>query len=193
MRGFASSRAPEGATMPEQHEYAERMFPAPVDLGIAAARPRGVQRQVRHELVPRGRGRRGQDVVRGRWHARARRPSQSIVVYPPTRRAADAGRPVRAGEDRRARRHGPRPAARRLDRPDDPRDRGRAERRRVGPSARSRSSRADARGLAARELPEGDRRLQVARRAGLRRDPRADDLRQLPHAAAASPTRSACR
>ena len=80
-----------------------------------------------------------------------------IVVYPPTRGAADPGRSVRAGEDRRARRHGPRPAARRLDRPDDPRDRGRAQRRRVGPQpGRDRHVRRAR--AAARELPQADRR-----------------------------------
>ena len=44
--------------MSEEHRYAERMFPAPVDHGIAQADRAVCERAVRHQLVPRGRGRR---------------------------------------------------------------------------------------------------------------------------------------
>ncbi len=147
-----------------------------------AAGPRRLQREVRHELVPRRRGRRGQVVVRGRRNAdrEGRRRDRRLSA---DRWAPDAGRSVRAGEDRCARRHGSRPVARGLDRPDDPRARGRAQRRRVGSFTRRDRHLRRAR-TAARELPQAHRRLQVARRAGVRRHPRSDDLRQLPHLAA---------
>ena len=106
------------------------------------------------------------------------RAVQGITIYPPTRGVADAGRPVRAGEDRRPRRHGPRPAPGRLDRPHDPRHRGRPQRGRVQPGpdpARDRRRPRPAPG----ELPQGARRLPLAGRAGLRRRARADDQRQL--------------
>ena len=79
--------------MAEKHEYAERMFDGAGRPRDRAGRPRRVQRQVRHELVPRGRGRRGQDLVRGRRRARPRRPSPSIVIYPPTRGLQTQGDP----------------------------------------------------------------------------------------------------
>ena len=148
-----------------------------------AARPRGVQRQVRHELLPRRRGRRGQDVVRGWWHAHGegRRRDRRL---PTDRRAADARRSVRAGEDRRPRRHGSRSTARGLDRSDDPRARGRVRTKACGAGHPSRSSRATRAGLPRenyRKLIDGYKWLVEQ---GLRRHPRTDDLGQLPHVAA---------
>ena len=156
-----------------------------------AARPRGVQRGARHDLLPPGRGRRGEA-----WYEGGGALGEKAVAehrrLPADPRAADPGRPVRAGEDRHARRHGPRPAARRLDRPDDPRDRGRAERGVVRPQPVELVT-ADARGLPRenyRKLIDGYKWLVDQ---GCVVDPRAVDLRQLPHAPARSPTSSACR
>ncbi len=87
------------------------------------------------------------------------------------------GRPVRAGQDRDPRRHGPRPAPGRLDRLDDPRGRGRPQRGRLRPPGRDRHRRRPR--PATRELPQGPQGLPEAGGPGLRRGPRADDLRQL--------------
>ncbi|GIU86933.1 MAG: hypothetical protein KatS3mg009_1448 [Acidimicrobiia bacterium] len=142
-----------------------------------------MHRPVRDELLPRGRRRRGAGVVRGRW-GRGREGGRGDRRVPADAGPADPGRPVRAGEDRDPDRHGPRPAPRRLDRPDDPRTRGRPQRGGVGPQSRRDRDLRRAR-PAAGELPQGDRGIRLARRAGLCRDPRPDDLRQLPHVAAA--------
>ena len=154
------------------------MFPAPVDLGIAEADRAVSLGALRHVELPRGRPRRG----RRRWYegggAVGERAVQGITIYPPTRGVATQGdpfEPVKIGmlvdmdlgqlladwidptilaiED--ALNEGvfsPRP--------DPARDR-----RRPRP--------------APRELPQGDRRLPVARRAGLRGRARPADLRQL--------------
>ena len=121
------------------------MFPAPVDLGIAE--PDRAVSSVTHgtEAWLTGEGRRGQAWYEGGGSA-SDQAVQGIVDLPADRRRPDPGRPVRAGEDRDPHRHGPRPAARRLDRPDDPRHRGRAQRRRLG-SGPVQLVIADARGL----------------------------------------------
>ena len=93
-------------------------------------------------------------------------------------RPADAGRALGAGAHRDPRRHGARPAPRRLDRPHDPRDRRRDERGRV-PARPDRARHRRRARPAAGELPQGAQGLPQAGRGGLRRRPRPDDLRQL--------------
>ncbi len=90
---------------------------------------------------------------------------------------SDAGRPVRAGEDRHPRRHGPRPAAGRLDRPHDPRHRRRAQRR-ASTTARSRSSPSTRAACRARITARCSAGYLKLVEAGLRRHRRPDDLRQ---------------
>ena len=148
-----------------------------------AARPRRLQRAVRHELVPRGRGRRGQVVVRGRRQRRREGRRRASSIYPPTRGAADPGRSVRAGEDRRSSSTwisascSPTGSTRRSS-PSRTRST-----KACGAAARSQLVIADARGLPRENYRKVHRRLPVARRAGLRRRARSDDLRQLARAA----------
>ena len=87
------------------------------------------------------------------------------------------GRPVRAGQDRHPRGHGPRPAPGRLDRLDDPRHRGLPQRGRLRPAGRDLHRRRPR--PATGELSQGAQGLPAAGRPGLRGGPRADDLRQL--------------
>ena len=166
----------------DQHEYAERMFPEPVDLGIAEADRAVSSVTPRHPELPRGRGRRaGQQLVprRRRGQGQGRAGHHHLPADP---RPADPGRPVRAGEDRDPHRHGSQPAAGRLDRSHHPGHRGRAERGRLGPQPGAAGDRRRP-GPAPRELPQGHRRLPLAGRAGLRGRARPDDLGQLAGAA----------
>ena len=167
--------------MSEDHVYAERMFPAPVDLGIA--QPDRAVSSVTHgtEAWLTGRGGEGVHWYEGGGSAtRPGRPGHHDL--PADRRRADPGRPVRAGEDRHPHRHGPQPAPGRLDRPHDPRHRGRPQRGRLLAGAHPARHRRRPR-PAPRELPQGHRRLPLAGRPGVRGRAGADDLRQLPGAA----------
>ena len=137
----------------------------------------------RHAELPRGRGRRAGQLAGTTAAARPRtRPCRASRS---TRRPAGCqtqGDPVRAGQDRDPDRHGSQPAAGRLDRSHHPGHRGRAQRGDLGaqpdPARHRRRTRP-----AAGELPQGDRRLPLAGRAGMRRRARSDDLGQLARAA----------
>ncbi len=157
------------------------MFPAPVDLGIAQAdrAVTSVTHGTRSGLE--GQGGDGESWWQGGGvDARRRRAGHHDLPADPW--PGDPGRSVRAGEDRHPHRHGPQPAAGRLDRSHHPRHRGRAQRGRLGPQPGAARHRRRP-GPAAGELPQGDRRLPLAGRAGLRRRARADDLGQLARAA----------
>ena len=126
----------------EPDQYAERMFPAPVDLGIAEADRAVSSVPLRHpSATSRAAGGDGHELVRGRRRRRRPTPcraSRSTRRPRGSQTQGDPFEPVKIGDPHR---HGPRPAARRLDRPDDPRHRGRAQRRRLGPQpGRSSSS-----------------------------------------------------
>ena len=179
--------------MAEKHEYAERMFPAPVDLGIAQADRAVCNVKYGTSSYLEGDGRR-----RATWYEGGGGPNEKAVAGDrrSTRRRGglqtqgDPFEPVKIGDPRR---HGPRPAARRLDRPDDPRDRGRAQRRACGVAARSRSITADARGLPRenyRKVIDGYKWL-VEQGCVVILGPMISD--NCLDAAGRSPTRSACR
>ncbi len=165
-----------------QNEWAERMFPEPVDLGIAAEdrAVSSVTHGTQSYLEGTG-GERGSSWYHGGGAAKDK-AVQGITIYPPTRGRQTQGdpfEPVKIGilidmdlnqlladwidptilaiED--ALNEGDLVAG-----PDPARDR-----RRTRP--------------AAGELPQGDRRLPLAGRAGMRRRPRSDDLGQLARAA----------
>lgn len=80
------------AETPDQHEYAERMFPAPVDLGIAE--PDRAVSSVRFgtESYLTGRGGEGSRWYEGGGSA-TDRAVQGITIYPPTRGLQTQGDP----------------------------------------------------------------------------------------------------
>ena len=126
-----------------QQHFAERMFPEPVDPGIA--RPDRATSSVEHgtDTGPKGEWR--NEVWYQGSGAIGEKAVERIQIYPPTHGQQTQGDRVGAGADRHPRRHGARPAPRRLDRPHHPRDRGRDERGRVPARpdrAASRSTRA---------------------------------------------------
>ena len=85
--------------MADEHQYAERMFPAPVDLGIA--RPDRAVSSVTHgtEAYLTGRGGDGTTWYQG-GGAASDRAVQGITIYPPTggvQTQGDPFEPVKIG------------------------------------------------------------------------------------------------
>ena len=78
----------------ERPVYAERMFPAPVDLGHRPGRPgRVVNVSYGTSAYLEGEGGAGKLVVRGRRRRSSERAVQSITIYPPTRGLQTQGDP----------------------------------------------------------------------------------------------------
>jgi len=102
----------------ERPQYAERLFPAPIEHGIAG-------RTAVSSVVSGVDNRRARSWRGNRWYEAAavgEKAVERIVIYPPTRGVQTQGiRSSRSGSllDR----HGPRSAARGLHRPVHPRDR----------------------------------------------------------------------
>ena len=160
---------------------AERMFPAPIDHGIAQTDRAVCNVRSGTTSHQAGRGRRRRGVVRGRG-AIGEKAVQPIVVYPPT--AASRRKAIRSSRSRSACSStwisgscwptGSIPTILAIE---DAHQRGR-----VGAEP-DRTRRRRCPRLAARELSQGHQGLRVVGRPGLRRDPRSADLRQQHHLA----------
>ena len=172
-------------------QYADRLFAAPVDLGIAQTRPGRLIGAVRHRELPERPRRRGRSWYEG-GGAVGEPAVQGITIYPPTggvQTQGDPFEPVKIGilidmDLGQLLADWIDPTILAIE---DAMNEGVWGRSPVAAGRRRRPWAAPG------ELPQGHRRLRVARRAGLRRRPRSDDLRQLASCCRTPPTSWGCR